>query len=190
MGEQRKPDVDDVRKSSGSLHSGKQVRDPSDIRVAVYSCTAADYEENHKKLYNSDIKNHPHWKITEIYMDKSASGINRAYYEEFSRMMEDARSGKIDYIVSKSAFRFARNLKETLNCVREFRQLNPPVGVYFKKENIDTLDATGELLMTVISVLAQDERFNTTGNIDKAFRTEDGELDLERLLGHKLGENG
>ena len=44
--------------------------------------------------------------------------------------------------------------------------------------------------MTVISVLAQDERFNTTGNIDKAFRTEDGELDLERLLGHKLGENG
>lgn len=62
--------------------------------------------------------------------------------------------------------------------------------MYFKKENIDTLDATGELLMTVISVLAQDERFNTTGNIDKAFRTEDGELDLERLLGHKLGENG
>ena len=57
MGEQRKPDVDDVRKSSGSLHSGKQVRDPSDIRVAVYSCTAADYKENHKKLYNSDIKN-------------------------------------------------------------------------------------------------------------------------------------
>ena len=44
--------------------------------------------------------------------------------------------------------------------------------------------------MTVISVLAQDERFNTTGNIDEAFRTEDGELDLERLLGHKLGENG
>ena len=146
MGEQRKPDVDDVRKSSGSLHSGKQVRDPSDIRVAVYSCTAADYEENHKKLYNSDIKNHPHWKITEIYMDKSASGINRAYYEEFSRMMEDARSGKIDYIVSKSAFRFARDLKETLNCVRELRQLVPPVGVYFKKENIDTLDATGEIL--------------------------------------------
>ena len=51
MGEQRKSDVDDVRKSSGSLHSGKQVRDPSNIRVAVYSCTAADYEENHKELY-------------------------------------------------------------------------------------------------------------------------------------------
>ena len=44
--------------------------------------------------------------------------------------------------------------------------------------------------MTVISVLARDERFNTTGNIDEAFRTEDGELDLERLLGYKLGENG
>lgn len=156
-------------------------------------CTLAPRQTMKKiirKLYNSDIKNHPHWKITEIYMDKSTSGINRAYYEEFSRMMEDARSGKIDCIVSKSAFRFARDLKETLNCVRELRQLDPPVGVYFKKENIDTLDATGELLMTVISVLAQDERFNTTGNIDKAFRTEDGELDLERLLGHKLGENG
>lgn len=75
MGEQRKPDVDDVRKSSGSLHSGKQVRDPSDIRVAVYSYTAADYEENHKELHNSVIKNHPHWKITEIYMKKGDSGI-------------------------------------------------------------------------------------------------------------------
>lgn len=189
MSEQRKHDMDDVRKSSGSLHSGKQVRDLSDIRVAVYSCTAADYEEKHKEVYNSVIDNHPHWKITEIYMDKGTSGI-RASYEEFGRMMEDARSGKIDYIVSKSAFRFARNLKETLNCVRELRQLDPPVGVYFKKENIDTLDATGELLMTVLSVLAQDERFNTIGNIDEAFRTEDGELDLERLLGHKLGENG
>ena len=96
----------------------------------MYSCTAADYEENHKELHNSVIKNHPHWKITEIYMNKGDSGI-RASYEEFGRMMEDARSGKIDYIVSKSAFRFARNLKETLNCVREFRQLDPPVGVYF-----------------------------------------------------------
>ena len=187
MSEQRKSDVDDVRESGGSLHSGKQVRDPSDIRVAVYFCTAADYE--HKEFYNSVIKKHPHWKITEIYMDKSTSGI-RASYEEYGRMMEDARSGKIDYIVSKSAFRFAKNLKETLNCVRELRQLDPPVGVYFKKENIDTLDATCELLMTVISVLAQDEQFNTTGNIDKAFRTEDGELDLDRLFGYKLGENG
>lgn len=190
MSEQRKSDVDDVRESGGSLHSGKQVQDPSDIRVAVYFCTAADYEENHKELCNSIIENHPHWKITEIYMDKGISSLNRASYEEFSRMMEDARSRKIDYIVSKSAFRFARNLKETLKCVRELRQLDPPVGVYFKKENIDTLDATGELLLTIIFVMAQDERFNTTGNIDEAFRTEDGELDLERLLGYKLGENG
>lgn len=131
MGEQRKPDVDDVRKSSGSLHSGKQVRDSSNIRVVVYFCTETDHEENHKELCDSIIENRPHWKFTEIYMDKGDSGINRASYEGFSRMMEDARSGKMDYIVSKSVFRFARNLKETLNCVREFRQLDPPVGVYF-----------------------------------------------------------
>lgn len=189
MSEQRKPDVDDVRESRSSLHSGKQVRDSNNIRVVVYFCTETDHEENHKELCNSVIENHPHWKFTEIYMDKGDSGINRASYEGFSRMKEDAKSGKMDYIVSKSVFRFARNLKETLNCVRELRQLDPPVGAYFKKENIDTLDATGELLMTVISVLAQDEKFNTTGNIDEAFRTEDGELDMERLFGYKL-KNG
>ena len=115
------------------------------IEYPKYNCKAPEMlnDDICSKLY---IDNHPHWKITEIYMDKGTSSINRASYEGFSRMMEDARSGKIDYIVSKSVFRFARNLKETLNCVQELRQLDPPVGVYFKKENIDTLDATGELL--------------------------------------------
>lgn len=65
--------------------------------------------------------------------------------------------GKLDYIVTKSNFTICQKHGDTLNCVRQLRQQNPPVGVYFEKENIDTLDATGELILTILSALAQDE---------------------------------
>ena len=72
-------------------------------------------------------------------------------------MMKDAMEGKLDYIVTKSISRFARNTIDFLTCTRELRQLKTPVGVYFEKENIDTLDAKGELILTILSALEQDK---------------------------------
>ena len=89
-----------------------------------------------------------------MYADEAISGTNRNHRTEFNQMMQDALDGKIDYIITKSISRFARNTVDTLNCVRQLRQCDPPIGVYFEKENIDTLDASGELLLTILSALA------------------------------------
>ena len=70
-------------------------------------------------------------------------------------MIADCRAGKIDRIITKSIFRFARNTLDCLNYVRELKGLG--IGITFEKENIDTLDAKGEVLLTILSSLAQDE---------------------------------
>jgi uncharacterized protein (UPF0335 family) len=109
-------------------------------------------------------------------------------------MMEDACNGKFDYIVTKSISRFARNTVDTLNCVRELRQKNPPIGIYFEKENIDTLDATGELILTILSALAQDESRSISENIRwtfrKNFQAGIPQINLKRMIGYDKGENG
>jgi len=103
-------------------------------------------------------------------------------------------AGKIDYIMTKSISRFARNTVDTLNCVRQLRQLSPPVGILFEKENIDTLDAAGELILTILSALAQDESRSLSDNIrwtfQKNFQSGKPQINLERMLGYDKGENG
>ena len=81
------------------------------------------------------------WVLAGIYADEAITGTSRVRRKDFNRMMEDALAGKIDYIVTKSISRFARNTVDTLSCIRELRNMDPPVGVYFEKEHIDTLDA-------------------------------------------------
>lgn len=126
--------------------------------------------------------------------DEVISGTSRAKRKDFNRMMEDANNGRMDYIVTKSISRFARNTVDTLNCVRQLRQMNPPMGIYFEKENIDTLDATGELILTILSALAQDESRSISDNIrwsiQKKFQRGEGMVDLKRMLGYDKGENG
>ena len=79
-------------------------------------------------------------RIKCIYIDEAISGTNRNHRTEFNQMMQDALDGKIDYIITKSISRFARNTVDTLNCVRQLRQCDPPIGVYFEKEYIKTAE--------------------------------------------------
>ena len=90
-----------------------------------------------------------------LYADKGITGTSTEKREDFQRMMEDCRSGKIDRILVKSISRFARNTKESLAAVRELKSLD--VSVYFEEQNIDTAQATGETLTAVFSALAQKE---------------------------------
>ena len=142
-----------------SVQNGGQLRAQTNIRVAAY-CRVSTGDESQqtsyttqKAFYTNLITNKPGWRFAGIYADEALSGTSRAHRVEFNRMMEDAKAGKLDYIVSKSISRFARNTVDTLTCIRELRQLTPPVGVYFEKENIDTLDAKGELILTILSAL-------------------------------------
>ena len=134
-----------------SVQNGGQLKKQVNIRVAAY-CRVSTGDESQqtsyttqKAFYTNLITNKPGWRFAGIYADEAKSGTSREHREDFNRMMVDALDGKLDYIVTKSISRFARNTVDTLNCVRQLRQQNPPIGVYFEKENIDTLDATGEI---------------------------------------------
>ena len=178
----------------------RQLKETSNIRVAAYCRVSTGDESQHssytnqKAFYSALIQDRPGWKFAGIYADEGISGTTTAHREEFKRMLQDAREGKIDYIVTKSISRFARNTVTTLNCARELRSQTPPVGIYFEKENIDTLDAAGELILTIMSALAQDESRSISENIrwgiQKKFQAGIPLINLDRMLGYEKGEDG
>lgn len=183
-----------------AVKGGGQLKIQKDIRVAAY-CRVSTGDEsqqtsytNQKAFYTAYINGKDGWKMAGIYADEAISGTSRAHRKEFNRMITDAEAGKIDYIVTKSISRFARNTVDTLNCLRQLRQQDPPVGIYFEKENIDTLDATGELILTILSALAQDESRSISDNIrwtfQKNFQAGKPQINLNRMLGYDKGKNG
>ena len=127
------------------VSAGGQLKKAKDIRVAAYGRVSTDElaqqtsYEGQKSYYTKLINEKEGWTFAGMYADEAISGTNRNHRTEFNQMMQDALDGKIDYIITKSISRFARNTVDTLNCVRQLRQCDPPIGVYFEKENIDTL---------------------------------------------------
>ena len=107
-------------------------------------------------------------------------------------MIADCRAGKIDMIITKSISRFARNTLDCLNYVRELKELG--VGIIFEKENINTLDAKGEVLLTILSSLAQDESRsiseNSTWGIRRRFETGKHKMSTKRFLGYDTDKDG
>lgn len=182
------------------VQNGGQISRQSDIRVAAY-CRVSTGDESQqtsytkqKEFYTMMIQRKQGWRFAGIYADEAISGTSRARRVEFNRLMDDAAEGKLDYIVTKSISRFARNTVDTLNCVRQLQQQNPPVGIYFEKENIDTLDAKGELILTILSALAQDESRSISDNIrwtfQKKFQEGKPQINLNRMIGYDKGVNG
>jgi DNA invertase Pin-like site-specific DNA recombinase len=128
-------------------------------RVAAYCRVSTDSDEQESSYetqiehYTSFIKSHPDWELAGIYADDGISGTNTKKRDDFHRMIDDCNNGKIDLIITKSISRFARNTVDCLNYTRALKNKN--IGVYFEKENINTLDAKGEVLMTIMASLAQ-----------------------------------
>lgn len=148
--------------------------------------------ENQVRFYTESINSNPEYECAGIYADEGISGTNTKKREEFNRMIADCRSGKIDRIITKSISRFARNTLDCLNYVRELKALG--VGITFEKENIDTLDAKGEVLLTILSSLAQDESRNISENstwgIRKRFEVGQHKMSTARFLGYDTNEAG
>ena len=138
------------------------------------------------------IQKNPAWECTEIYTDIK-SGTNRRHRDEFNRMMNDAKLGKIDFIITKSISRFARNTVDALNCIEELRNLNPSVGVVFMKEHIFTLDPGDDLILTVLSALAQNESYSIAENIRwgirSRFKRGIPQINLNRMMGYDMGKD-
>lgn len=113
--------------------------------------------------YTQYIKRNPEWEFVKVYTDEGISGTNTKHRIGFNEMIADAMSGKIDLIVTKSVSRFARNTVDSLVTIRKLKEKG--VEVYFEKENIYTFDGKGELLLTIMSSLAQEESRSISENV-------------------------
>ena len=148
--------------------------------------------ENQVNYYTNYISENPLYEYAGTYADEGISGTNTKKRDEFNRMIADCRAGKIDMIITKSISRFARNTLDGLNYVRELKDLG--IGIIFEKENINTLDAKGEVLLTILSSLAQDESRsiseNCTWGIRRRFETGKHKMSTKRFLGYDTDETG
>ena len=167
-------------------------------RVAAYARVSTDDDEQlssyeaQVEFYTTHIKANPDWEFVEVYADEGITGTNTKRRKNFNRMVEDALAGKIDLILTKSVSRFARNTVDTLTTVRMLKEKG--VEVFFEKENIYTLDSKGELLITIMSSLAQEESRSMSENIvwGKRKKMQDGKVYMayKRFLGYEKGPGG
>ena len=138
-------------------------------RVAAYCRVSTDSEEQESSYevqvthYTSYIESNPEWELAGIYADDGISGTNTRKRDSFNQLIADCKAGKIDMILTKSISRFSRNTVDCLKYTRELKELN--IAVFFEKENINTLDAKGEVMMTIMAALAQQESESLSANV-------------------------
>ena len=167
-------------------------------RVAAYARVSTDSEEQLSSYeaqidyYTKYIKSRNDWKFVNVYTDEGITATNTKKRDGFKQMIQDALDGKIDLIVTKSVSRFARNTVDTLTTVRKLKEKG--VEVYFEKESIYTLDSKGELLITIMSSLAQEESRSISENVTwgQRKRFADGKVSLpyKQFLGYEKGKDG
>jgi len=167
-------------------------------RVAGYARVSTDSEEQQTSYeaqvdyYTHYIQSRPDWQFVKVYTDEGISATNTKNRDGFNEMVDFALAGGIDLIVTKSVSRFARNTVDSLTTVRRLKEKG--VEVYFEKENIYTLDSKGELLITIMSSLAQEESRSISENVTWGKRKQfaDGKVALpyKQFLGYRKGEDG
>ena len=167
-------------------------------RVAAYCRVSTDQEEQLSSFeaqvnyYTSYINGNQDYELAGIYADEGISGTSTKKREQFNRMIEDCKTGKIELIITKSISRFARNTLDCLKYVRQLKELG--VEIYFEKENIRTLDNQGETLLTILSSLAQDESRaiseNSTWGIGRRFEQGKLQINHTKFLGYDKDKSG
>ena len=137
--------------------------------MAAYCRVSTDYDEQASSYetqvahYKELIQKEPTWEFAGIYADDGISGTNTKKREQFNQMIAACKAGKIDLIVTKSISRFARNTIDCLKYIRDLKAIN--VAIFFEKENINTMDAKGEVLITIMASLAQQESESLSQNV-------------------------
>ena len=169
-------------------HTGYQIRG---IRVCAYCRVSTDDDSQYHsydaqtEYYKGLIQKNPDWEFCGIYADEGISGTSRWGREDFQRMMEECEKGRIDLILTKSITRFARNTVDTLSTVRHLKELG--VSVYSEKENINTLDDSTEMILTILSSQAQEESRAISTNVKWGYarKFEKGESTRQRSYGFR-----
>ena len=167
------------------------------LRVAAYCRVSTDDEEqltsyrNQIEHYTHKIKQNADWKLVGIFADEGITGVMAKKRDEFLKLINLCRDGKVDVIITKSISRFSRNVADTIKYVRELKALN--VAVIFEKENIDTSKMTSEMILDMYGVFAQAESESISDNVrmGKRFGYKSGKVPMQygQILGYRRGEN-
>ena len=160
------------------------------LRVAAYCRVSTDSDEQETSYetqvshYTEYIKSHPEWELAGIFADDGISGTNTKKRDEFNRMIDECMAGNIDMVITKSISRFARN---TLDCLKN-------IAVWFEKESINTMDSKGEVLITIMASLAQQESQSLSQNVKLGlqYRYQQGKVQVNHnhFLGYTKDSDG
>ena len=149
---------------------------PKEMRVCAY-CRVSTEEESQQSSYELQVQHytqyindHENWTLQGIYADEGISGTSVMHRKQFLQMIEECKAGHINLIVTKSISRFARNVLDCISYVRQLKLLNPPVGVFFEMEGINSLDPNSEMILTILSIVAQEESKQKSDSLKWSYR--------------------
>lgn len=168
------------------------------LRVAAYCRVSTKQEEqlnsyeNQYNFYTEKINSEPGWKMAGIFADKGITGTSVKKREEFNKLMQKCRHGKVDMIITKSIARFARNTLDCLKYTRELKALG--VDVFFEEQGIHSTQPGAEFYITIYGCIAQSESENISANVKwgKAQSSKEGKVAFHyrSLIGYKKGADG
>ncbi|MBM6926448.1 recombinase family protein [Pseudoflavonifractor phocaeensis] len=162
------------------------------IQVASYCRVSTDKEdqansfESQQRYFKEYIEKNPDWELYEIYADEGISGTNTRKRIQFNRMIQDAHQGKFQLILTKEVSRFSRNIVDTLSYTRELKRIG--VAVEFLTDHINTMDGDGELRLSIMATLAQDESRKTSNRVvwGQTRQMEKGVVFGRSMLGYEV----
>ena len=175
-------DIKIIKKKDGRVDRNTGLLITERLRVTAYARVSTGNEEqlnsyeSQKKYYKEKISSNDEWQYIDMYADEAISGTLDYKRNDFMKMIHDGINGKFDMIITKSISRFARNTVDTLKYVRKLKENN--VAVFFEEENINTLEMSGELLLTILSSVAQQESETISSHVKLGLKMkkERGEL--------------
>jgi len=181
-----------------TLQQGLNRSRAAKLRMAGYARVSSDSDEQQNSYeaqvdyYTTLIQANPEWDFVKVYCDEGISGTNTRHRDGFNEMVRDALDGKIDGIITKSVSRFARNTLDSIEAVRKLKEKG--IDIFFEKENIHSMDGKGELLLTIMASLAQEEARNISENVTwgkrRAFEQGKVQMAYKLFLGYEKGADG
>ena len=169
-GPQREVQIIPAKKDIADTKEEKKLRVCAYCRVSTDEDTQASSYELQVQNYTKMIQENPDWQFAGIFADEGISGTSVLHREHFLEMIEKCKAGEIDLIITKQVSRFARNVLDRLNYIFMLRKHNPPVGVYFETEKLNTLDRSSDMVITVLSLVAQSESEQKSNSLKWSFK--------------------
>ena len=174
----------------------ESVREIRKLRVAAYCRVSTELEQQQSsydiqiEYYTRHIMQNPNWIFAGVFADDGRSATNTFRRDDFNQLMDQCLKGKVDMVITKSISRFARNTVDCISWVRKLKEKN--VAVYFEKENLNTLDDSTEMILTILSSQAQEESRAISTNVKWGYarKFEKGESTGQRSYGFRKAPTG